>query len=516
MKLKIDEYIEILPNKQQRIVQRDSFNAFIHYGLNTFTGAEWGDGKVSPSVFNPTEQNTDQWIEAIKSAGVKAVILTAKHHDGFCLWPTATTEYSVKNSPYKNGKGDVVREVSDSCRKYGLKFGVYLSPWDRNNKYYGTDSEKYNDIYIQQLTELLTNYGEIHFVWLDGACGAYMDGKDKQIYDFNRYFAKIRELAPNACISNCGPDIRWVGNEGGYARESEWNVVPQFAYDIQTIEKNSQQEDNAKFRKKGADVVYSDLGSRDFLSNYDEFMWYPAEVNVSIRPGWFYHKSQDRMIRSLNNLMNIYYTSIGGNSLFLLNIPPDTRGLIHENDAKRLQELGNAINSAFAHEAKVIRVIAPEAEGNNSAENVLTYAYNKETNETLSYYTPIEELQEYNITLQFDKKYNIDKVRIVENVSFSQRIEKYSIYVITDGNKKLVYSGTTVGYNRVALFKKAYEADGIMLTIQSCRHKPYIEFISAYETDGFLPKQPFMKKLKIKIRQKQYEQFINKENKKNK
>lgn len=202
MDKRIEKYISIVPSERQKEYQEMGFNVFFHYGMNTFTGKEWGDGKTPASTFNPTNQNTDQWVEAIKKAGAKGVILTCKHHDGFCLWPTDTTEYSVKNSPYKNGKGDVVKEVSDSCKKYGLKFGVYLSPWDRNSDYYGT--EKYNDFYIQQLTELLTRYGDIFCVWLDGACGAHMDGKSKQEYDFDRIYNTVRELQPNACISNCG------------------------------------------------------------------------------------------------------------------------------------------------------------------------------------------------------------------------------------------------------------------------------------------------------------------------
>ena len=246
----VSKYIKIVPSDRQKNYQNMGFNVYFHYGINTFTGKEWGDGKASPSLFNPKHQNTDQWVEAVKTAGAKGVILTCKHHDGFCLWPTKTTEYSVKNSPYKDGKGDVVKEVSDSCKKYGLKFGVYISPWDRNSQYYGT--EKYNDFYMEQLTELLTNYGDVFCVWLDGACGAYMDGKARQNYDFERIYGTIRKLQPGACICSYGPDIRWVGNEGGYSRESEWNVVPNFQADTQRIADQSQQDENgqknAKFR----------------------------------------------------------------------------------------------------------------------------------------------------------------------------------------------------------------------------------------------------------------------------
>ncbi|MDE6188822.1 MAG: alpha-L-fucosidase, partial [Clostridia bacterium] len=244
---RIEKYVSITPSVNQKAIQRQRFNVFFHYGLNTFVAKEWGDGKVSPQVFNPTEQDADQWVKTVKEAGAYGVILTCKHHDGFCLWPTKTTDYSVASSPYKGGKGDVVKEVSDCCRKYGIKFGIYLSPWDRNHEAYGTD--KYNDVYCQQLEELLTGYGEIFCVWLDGACGSYMDGKPKQVYDWDKYFSTIRKLAPKACISNCGPDVRWVGNEGGFARESEWNVVPRFAFDIQSIEATSQHSDDSDFAK---------------------------------------------------------------------------------------------------------------------------------------------------------------------------------------------------------------------------------------------------------------------------
>lgn len=511
----IEKYISYVPNKQQKCAQRKGFNAFIHYGLNTFTGIEWGSGKVSPTVFNPTAQNTDSWCEALKDAGVYCVIFTAKHHDGFCLWRTATTSYNISQSPYKGGNGDVVREVSDSAGKYGLKFGIYLSPWDRNNENYGTNSDKYNDIYIEQLTELLTGYGEISYVWLDGACGSYMDGKPKQTYDFPRYYAKVRELAPNACISNCGPDIRWVGNEGGFSRESEWNVVPKFSADIQTIEKNSQQADDGKFAKKGADIISSDLGSREFLSEFDDFMWYPAEVDVSIRPGWFYHSSQDHSVRSLNNLMNIYYNSVGGNTLLLLNVPPDKRGLFHENDVKRLRELGAATRSAFAKQVKIVKITAPKGEKLHPIEGVLSSEID-ENMEPLEYYTPETEDSGYTLALTFDKPHNIDKLKLIENTSFSQRVESFTIYAQIGGADKVVYRGTTIGYMRIALFKKAVLANGVKIVIESCRSKPYIEHISVYETDGYIPRKSTFKKLKVKVHQIIYKIFVARENKNNK
>jgi len=231
----MEEYIKkavrVRPSMRQLAWQEMEFYAFIHFGMNTFTDREWGLGNESPELFNPTEFNAAQWVEACVSAGMKGLILTCKHHDGFCLWPSKFTEHSVKNSPWKDGKGDVVKEVSDACRKAGIKFGIYLSPWDRHEKTYG-DSEKYNIFFMNQLRELLTSYGEIFCVWLDGACGEGPNGR-KQVYDWEGYYRLIRELQPNAVISVCGPDVRWCGNESGHCRKSEWSVVPAELLDVQ-------------------------------------------------------------------------------------------------------------------------------------------------------------------------------------------------------------------------------------------------------------------------------------------
>ena len=475
MDKEIERYISVVPSQRQKAYQEMGFNVFFHYGMNTFTGKEWGDGKTPANMFNPTNQNTDQWVEAVKKAGAKGVILTCKHHDGFCLWPTDTTEYSVKNSPYENGKGDVVREVSDSCKKLGLKFGIYLSPWDRNSEYYGTD--KYNDFYIAQLTELLTGYGEIFCVWLDGACGAHMDGKPKQKYDFDRIYDTVRTLQPNACISNCGPDVRWVGNEGGYARESEWNVVPKFQFSTQNIAAKSQQDEDGE-KMQSADTVKEDIGSRKALAPYDEFIWYPAEVDVSVRPGWFYHKKEDSRVRSLKNLLNIYYTSVWGNSLLLLNAPPSKEGLLAENDVKRLAELGEATESAFEYPVKVSCVCADTARDGFPCKNV--------TADDESAYSPAEEKGSYTITLNFAAPALIDKAALKEQCDFSQRVEAFEIYALTDSGEKKVYSGTVIGFRKLALFEKI-SANGIKVKITSCRSVPYIQNITAYCENGGVP-----------------------------
>ena len=322
--------IKAIPSERQLTYEKMEFFCFIHFTVNTFTGSEWGDGKEDVSIFNPTELDARQWVKTAKDAGMKGLILTCKHHDGFCLWPSKYTEHSVKNSPYKNGNGDIVREVSEACKEFGLKFGVYLSPWDRNNSSYGKGKE-YDDYYVNQLIELLTEYGELYTIWLDGACGEGANGKIQK-YDWNRYYKVMRELQPNAVISISGPDVRWCGNEAGEVRESEWSVVAKDMTDPSITAELSQHEDNEEFRDRPLDETQSDLGSRERLKNEKELVWYPAETDVSIRPGWFYHEEEDDKVRSFENLKDIYLKSVGGNTTLLLNIPPMKNGKIHEKD----------------------------------------------------------------------------------------------------------------------------------------------------------------------------------------
>ncbi|MEG2274681.1 MAG: alpha-L-fucosidase, partial [Clostridia bacterium] len=379
---------------------------------------------------------------------MKGIIATAKHHDGFCLWDTKTTDYSVKNSPFKK---DVLALLRASCDKYGLKLGVYLSPWDRHSELYGTP--KYNDFYIAQMTEILTNYGDLFCVWLDGACGAYMDGKPPQEYDFDRYYALIRKLQPNCAISNCGPDVRWIGNEGGICRDSEYNVVPKFVAHLQSIQDNSQTADGDA-PKKGIGVIDQDLGSRQLLAQYEEYMWYPAEVDVSIRPGWFYHKNQDKKVRSVNNLLNIYYNSVGGNAMLLLNIPPDCEGKIANADVKRLAELTARIDSAFAKKVDI------------KSYNATTGKKGFEIDKLISgtgVFSP-QQIDNTVIEVTFDRCV-VDKLLLQEDINFSQRIEAFDISVGLDGKWKTVNKGTVVGHNKIALFEPI-EADCLKLEIK--------------------------------------------------
>lgn len=462
---KIDIYTSVVPNHRQKIVQDMKFYAFIHFTVNTFTGKEWGNGTESPSIFNPTDLDTDSWCEAIKSSGMKGVILTCKHHDGFCLWPTRTTEHCIRNAPYKGGKGDIVAELAASCKRYGLKFGVYLSPWDRNSEYYSTD--KYMDFYIQQLTELLTNYGDIFMLWLDGACASHRDGKPAQKYDFDRIYAKALELQPNICMSGCAPDIRWVGNESGVARESEWNVVPKYDYAYQNFAAECQQDDDfVRFQKRCRDVMVKDMGSREFLSKYDEFMWYPAEVDVSIRLGWFYHWWQIFCSRSLRQLMKMYYGSVGGNCLFLLNIPPNSKGRFANSDIKKLNAMGKWIRKEEDLSIKINTITASSSSKPSfEIEKILTNAT----------YSPINESDIYLIKCNFDKV-KIDRVHLREDTDYSQRVEKYEIWTSINSVDKLLFTGSVIGFNKIAIFLPIL-TDNITIKITECRHEPYINLI---------------------------------------
>ena len=365
--------------------------------------------------------------------------LTAKHHDGFCLWPTATTEYSVKNSPWKEGKGDVVRELREACEKYGLKFGVYLSPWDRNAECYG-DSPAYNQFFIQQLTELLTNYGEVHEVWFDGANGEGPNGK-KQVYDWEAILKTIRTLQPKAVTAIMGDDVRWVGNEGGWGRNTEWSAT--------VLTPGSYTDSNKQNEELGISPTGKDLGSRELLAKAQKAYWYPSEVDVSIHPGWFYHASQDAQVCSLANLVNIYYQSVGCNSVLLLNIPPDRRGLIHETDVQRIKELSEYIQKTFAN-------------------NLLL-------NGNQIWQANAEESKEYEVkegTL-------VNTLLIQEDITKGQRVESFLVEAYSNGNWNHMAEGTTIGYKRLIRFSDC-QPERIRVTIKGTRAIANISNVGLY------------------------------------
>jgi alpha-L-fucosidase len=316
-----------VPSRAQLEWQGDELALFLHFGVNTFTDREWGDGTENPAIFNPTRLDARQWARSAKDAGAKAMILTAKHHDGFCLWPTKTTTHSVASSPFRNGKGDVVREFVDACREFNLKAGLYLSPWDRNASVYG-DSPRYNEFYWAQLTELLTQYGRIDEVWFDGANGEGPNGK-RQTYDWPTTWALVAKLQPEAVIfSDAGPGVRWIGNENGVAGETNWSTVDPAVVPVPGV---------------SGPAVMKMLREGDPNGS----VWRPGETDVSIRPGWFYHPAENARVRSVDNLVNLFFTSVGRNSKLLLNVPPTPDGLLHDVDVARLTGMRARLDEIF-------------------------------------------------------------------------------------------------------------------------------------------------------------------------
>lgn len=436
---KVDIAAHVVPSEKQLAWQELELTAFIHFGINTFTDSEWGSGKEDPAMFNPTELDCEQWVLSLKKGGFKMVILTAKHHDGFCLWPTETTEHSVVHSPWREGMGDVVRELSEACRKHDMKFGFYLSPWDRNAPSYG-DSPAYNRLFIAQLTELLTNYGRVDEVWLDGACGEGPNGK-RQVYDWESILSTINTLQPHAVTAIMGDDVRWVGNEGGRGRETEWSATP-----YTPLSHNEGPTANAAL---GLGEMTPDLGSRELIARASGVYWYPSEVDVSIRPGWFYHEWQDDEVRSLANLVDIYYTSVGRNSVLLLNIPPDRRGLIHEIDAERIEAFGNYIDKNFSDSKIKGKVRIWQAEAGDS--------------------------REYKIA----KSNKINTILLQEDIRHGQRVEHFTVEAFINGEWHRVAEGTTIGYKRILRFEEC-EAESIRITIDECRATANISNVAAY------------------------------------
>jgi len=459
---------EVVPAPRQLKWQRLELTTFFHFGINTFTGKEWGTGKEDPALFNPTELDAEQWVQTVKDAGFKQVIITAKHHDGFCLWPTKTTAHSVKSSPWKNGNGDVVKAVADACKKFKLGFGVYLSPWDMNAPVYGT--EAYNDFFVQQLTELLTWYGKVDEVWFDGANGEGPNGK-KQEYDFERWYAHIRKLQPDAVIAIMGPDVRWVGTETGYGREQEWSVVPTDNLDQETIKENSQQAD--LFKPKG-DMRGSDLGSREKIVKAKGLVWYPAETDVSIRPGWFYHAREDDKVKTPEKLLDIYFSSVGRNGVLLLNIPPDKRGLVHESDIAVLKAWRSRIDAIFkVNLAKKARISVKRGKGaqllldGNSASSFTT----KGTDSTAVIDFHLKQPATFNVLL------------LQEDISKGQRIEQFELQALVNQTWKTIASGTTVGHKRLLQFDKVTTGQ-VRLKILSSRLNPFLSEFGLYYNDA--------------------------------
>jgi alpha-L-fucosidase len=411
------------PSPAQLDWQRDELALFLHFGVNTFTDREWGDGRENPSIFAPANLDARQWTRAARAAGARALILTAKHHDGFCLWPTKTTSHSVAASPFRDGHGDVVREFVDACRADGLKAGLYLSPWDRNNPTYG-DSPRYNDLYCEQLTELLTRYGPIAEVWFDGANGEGPNGR-KQIYDWPRVWGLVRTLQPNAVMfSDAGPDVRWCGNERGTAGDPNWSTV-----------------DPSVVTYPGADGpgIIASLQHGDPAGT----VWRPAEVDVSIRPGWFYHPADDTRVRTVDNLITLYETSVGRNGKLLLNVPPTRDGRLHDVDVARLSAFRGRLDAMFQADVARGAPSAWRATSSHTAE----------------------------LEFRLERPTTISLARLKEPIARGQRVSRYRLSGAVAGEWRELSNGSTIGYTKLDRFA-ATSVSRVRLTIEDTVDTP--------------------------------------------
>jgi len=451
----ISKAAQLVPSPRQLRWQELELTAFFHFGINTFTDRDWGDGKEDLSLFNPTQLDARQWVRAAKQAGIRQVILTAKHHDGFCLWPSKYTDHTIAHTPYKNGHGDVVKEFADACHEYGMGMGLYLSPWDRNSPSYG-DSAKYNALFLNWLTELLTRYGEVDEVWFDGANGEGPNGK-KQVYAFEAWYHLIRRLQPQAVIAIMGPDVRWVGTETGEGRLTEWSVLPVNARQEESIAANSQKDQT--FAPLG-DLMNQDLGSREQLMKAKGLIWYPAETDVSIRPGWFYHSKEDSLVRTPSGLMDLYFSSVGRNSVLLLNIPPNREGLISDADVRSLRGWRRRMDSTFGVD------LAAGAE-----ERIFSPNMELRLGEP---YTAME----IHLDLKGDKTFDV--LSLQEDILHGQRVEQFVFQVETHGEWVQVASGTTIGYKRLLRFPPV-TARRVRLRILSSRLDPIIAKVGLYK-----------------------------------
>ncbi len=463
-----ERLVRTVPSGRQLAVMEMEFYAFIHFSINTFTDREWGDGGEDPRLFDPAALDADQWVDAVKAAGMRGLILTCKHHDGFCLWPSRHTDHTVAASPFR---GDVVRLVSEACRQGGIRFGVYLSPWDRHDRRYGT-GRAYDDFFVAQLTELLTQYGPICSVWLDGACGEGPNGK-RQFYDWQRYYDTVRRLQPSACIHVCGPDIRWCGNEAGQTRPAEWSVVPRRTADTEKIASMSQQSDGADFRRRPIRAQDMDLGSRALLKEEPDLIWYPAEVNTSVRPGWFWHAAEDGQVMALERLIAIYERSVGGNASLLLNVPPTREGRIHPNDAALLRQFGAYLADAYGKNLTGGAAVtgSPAAAG-CGAQNVLA--------DDERYYMPAAEGQPAELILRWERPVRFRRVVLAEQVRMSQRVERFELDAWTGERWRHIAGGSVIGRKRIVALTEAVTAGRLRLRIPDARVAPTLRFVGVY------------------------------------
>lgn len=414
----------VLPSPQQVEWQQMEYYMFIHFGPNTFTDMEWGHGDEDPEVFNPTALDAEQWARVAKQAGMKGIIITAKHHDGFCLWPSKYSTHTVKESGWKGGKGDVLRELSAACKKYGLKMGVYLSPWDRNHPAYG--SPEYNQVFVNMLTEVLTGYGDIFEVWFDGANGEGPNGKT-QVYDWDLFNGTVRKYQPDALIfSDVGPGCRWIGNENGIAGETNWSTI------------------NTEGFEPGTKAP-----AREILNQGqpEGQQWVPGEADVSIRPGWFFSPSTNDKVKSLEQLLEIYYSSVGRNANLLLNVPVNREGLIHPNDSARLMELRRNLDDTFDENLAENAKITSES-GETAALKKLT------DGDFHTFWIPGKAATSASFTLDLGGVREFNRLELQEYIAAGQRVKSFSVDIWDEQQQEFreLDRQTTIGYKRLLRF----------------------------------------------------------------
>ncbi len=458
---------EPTPSERQLAWQGWDYYAFVHFGINTFTGKEWGYGDESPTLFNPTDFSADATVRLFRDAGMRAVVLTAKHHDGFCLWQTNLTSHSIKNSPWKEGRGDIVREFAEACRRYNLNFGVYLSPWDRNHPNYG--KPEYIRYYRHQLTELLTQYGEIAMVWFDGAFGGdgyYGGAREVRTIDQSRYYAweetwaLVRRFQPNAVIfSDVGPDIRWVGNEDGFAGETCWAMYSPVA------------------RDSGVPAPGNTRYQEGIEGHRDGKQWIPAECNVSIRPGWFHHEREDSLVKSSHQLFDLYFQSVGRNASLLLNVPLDRRGRVAKPDSIALMGFKRLRDQLFARDyARGSTATAPGVRGNHRQ----FAPANVSDGRSETYWAADDTLATPWLLLELPKRATFDCVLLQEYIPLGQRVESFSIEWRDGTEWRELTRGTTIGSKRL-LRVPAVTTDAIRLVIHRSRAVPLISTLSLHK-----------------------------------
>ncbi|KAK2370891.1 alpha-L-fucosidase [Trifolium repens] len=426
---------------------------FFHFGTNTFTDSEWGTGHADPKIFNPTKLNTSQWIHVAKEYGFSRVLLTAKHHDGFCLWPSEYTDYSVRSSNWRNGNGDVVADLADAAKEAGVGLGVYLSPWDRHEECYG-DTLRYNEHYLAQMTELLTSYGEIKDIFLDGAKG---EGEKNMKYFFESWFSLIHQLQPGAAIySDSGPDNRWVGNEYAIAGSTCWSLFNRSVIEIGSIDNDPQ------YLEKG-----DPFGSE----------WVPALCDVSIRPGWFWHASEHP--KSARKLLEIYYTSVGRNCKLLLNVPPNSSGLISSEDIQVLREFSELRRSIFSHNLAASAFLnASSTRGGIRDSRFSPYKVLEEGIHT--YWAPEENQTKWILYINLKELVSFNVLQVQEPIHMGQRVIEFHLEALNrDGLWKRVVNGTTIGYQRLLLFPKL-KSQYLKLVVDMSRAEPLISYLGIY------------------------------------